>query len=90
MELAERGNIPAGSKANAEYTDCHTEYIGCPNETRIVFNDAQTSGGLLIALSPQNAARLIQSIRGAGYRLPTAIIGRVVAEHPGNIRVLCQ
>jgi selenide,water dikinase len=90
MKLAQRGNIPAGSRANAAYTDCHTEYEGCPEEVRLVLNDAQTSGGLLVALEPREAARLGPTLRSGGYRLPTAIIGRVTAEHPGNIKVLCQ
>ncbi len=90
MELASRGNIPAGSRANAAYTDCHTEYVDCPEEARLVLNDAQTSGGLLIAQRPGDAATLMLSLRERGYRLPTAIIGRVTAEHPGNIKVLCQ
>lgn len=90
LELAKRGNIPPGSKANAEFTDCRVEYDDCPEEARLVLNDAQTSGGLLIALKPEDAAKLMLSLRERGYRLPVAIIGRVTTEHPGNIKVLCQ
>jgi selenide,water dikinase len=90
LELAGRGNIPPGSKANAAATECLVQYAGCPEDAIAVLNDAQTSGGLLIALPRGNAEVLISRLRKEGYSLPTAVIGRVTVEHPGIIKVLCH
>jgi selenide, water dikinase len=86
-ELAARGNVPGGSKRNAEYTRCKVEYAGCPPEAELILNDAQTSGGLAIALPEAAAQRLLELLATQGYTQPATIIGRCVAEHPGHIRV---
>ncbi len=89
-ELARRGNLPPGSRANADYTDCHTTYRNCPEEARAILNDAQTSGGLLVSLPSAGAAQLIERLSGGGYPLDVAVIGRVTEEHAGMIEVICQ
>jgi len=89
-ELALAGNFPAGSKRNAEYTDCHVEYVDCPDAARLVLNDAQTSGGLLVSLPPDQAERMLALLSERGYQLPCAVVGRVVDAHPGNLRVVCS
>lgn len=89
-ELAGRGNIPPGSRANAEFTDCRASYRDCPEAARAVLNDAQTSGGLLVSLPPAGAEELLQRLRHGGYRQPVAIIGRATEEHAGMIEVICQ
>jgi selenide, water dikinase len=57
--LAERGYIPAGSKANWELVAEHTR---CPSNWTEHFKfmaaDAQTSGGLLLAVPPNRASQL--------------------------------
>jgi len=88
-ELALAGNYPAGSRRNIEYSAPSVEYIGCPPEAELVLNDAQTSGGLLIALAPEAAPRLLAGLVAGGYPLVAAQIGEVVAAHPGIIKVLC-
>lgn len=90
MELARRGNLPPGSRANADYTDCRVSYRDCPAEARAILNDAQTSGGLLVSLPPANAAQLIERLSSGGYSLDVAIVGRVTEEHAGMIEVICQ
>ncbi len=86
-ELAARGNVPAGSRRNAEYTKCKAEYAGCPPEAELILNDAQTSGGLLVTLPAAKAQLLLEQLAKQGYLQPAAIIGRCVAEHPGRIRI---
>jgi len=88
-ELALAGNYPAGSGRNAEYTDARVRYAGCPPEVRLVLNDAQTSGGLLIALPEEGAQRMLAQLAAGGYPLAAVVIGHVTAKHAGMINVLC-
>jgi selenide,water dikinase len=57
-----------------------------PQYLQDIFYDPQTSGGLLIAVSKAKAPRLQAKLRSSGIEAP--VIGRVVAEHKGKIRVL--
>ncbi|MBN2081238.1 selenide, water dikinase SelD [bacterium] len=90
MELADRGNIPPGSRANAEFTACRVDYGAAPDSVVAILNDAQTSGGLLVSLSPDSAKQLIARLAGGGYPYEPRIIGYVTDEHAGNIKVECQ
>ena len=53
---------------------------------RILCADAQTSGGLLLAVPPENEAALLEALR-AEATPAVAVIGRVVAGEPGAIAV---
>lgn len=88
-ELATAGHYPGGSKRNAEFTDAKVEYRGDKPAARLVLNDAQTSGGLLIALPPALADKLMVGLEASGYSLGTAVVGKVVEDHPGRIVVDC-
>ena len=49
--------------------------------------DAQTSGGLLLAVPAENEAALLEALREE--RTPVAaVIGRLTAEAPGQVRVI--
>jgi len=51
-ELADKGVIPGGSLANLEFVSPSVCFdAAVPHETRVLLADAQTSGGLLVALS---------------------------------------
>ena len=66
------------SKTNREYTEPETHFDGTPDAyRREFFYDAQTSGGLLIALPPEKVPMLIEKLNASGA-LATAIIGEVV------------
>jgi selenide,water dikinase len=54
----------------------------------LLLSDAQTSGGLLIALPPAAAQELLAGLRASGYPLAAAVVGRVTPEHPGRIVVV--
>ncbi len=88
-KLAIEGNYPGGSMRNAEYTDCKVDFRGDPQAARLVLNDAQTSGGLLVALPEALADKLLSGLAGSGYSLSAAVVGKVVADHPGRIVVNC-
>jgi len=86
-ELAERGAIPGGTRRNLESLTGAVEFAaGIDETTRLLLADAQTSGGLLIAL-PESQ---VQTLRAAleRERAPVAAqIGRVVAGPAGRIAV---
>ncbi|MFZ5980152.1 MAG: selenide, water dikinase SelD [Candidatus Zixiibacteriota bacterium] len=76
-ELATAGVIPGGSKDNYNHTRPHVFYSDHISQTkRLMLNDAQTSGGLLIALTPEKASKLVGKLRAE--KIDAVIIGRVV------------
>jgi selenide,water dikinase len=87
MELAERGTIPGGTKRNREALDAHVKFgAEVPEPLRVLLFDAQTSGGLLIAVEAGQADALVQALEREGT--PAAVrIGRVARGTPGSITV---
>ena len=86
-ELAEAGLVPGGSKTNLAYVESTTRFDPALREAdRLLLADAQTSGGLLIAVPPQREAKLVQELQAAGT-LAHAVIGEVVAGVPGSLEV---
>jgi selenide, water dikinase len=84
--LASRGVIPGGTQRNLEAAD-RVEWdpeLGAAD--RYLCVDAQTSGGLLLAVPSENEAALLSALKEE--RTPVAaLIGRVIAGNPGQIRV---
>ncbi len=67
-ELVEAGCVPGGTGRNRAATDPRVEWSERVDETtRILLNDAQTSGGLLVALPPEEAGAALAEWRAAGY-----------------------
>ena len=56
-----------------------------PHE-RLLCVDAQTSGGLLLAVPPENETALLEALREAATPA-AAVIGRLVSGPAGQIRV---
>jgi selenide,water dikinase len=87
-ELAEQGNICAGTSRNAEFTDPRIDYHDGADGWRMLLNDAQTSGGLLVALPPGRVREYVERLAATGYPLPVGQIGRIVrGDRPARIRV---
>jgi selenide,water dikinase len=85
-ELAERGAIPGGTKRNLEsLKDVVTFEPDVAPVDRLLLCDAQTSGGLLIAVPPRRRDALAEEL-GSAY----AAIGTVTAGNPGAITVKRQ
>jgi selenide,water dikinase len=84
--LASRGIVPGGTQRNldAAVKVDWAEDVGPVD--RILCADAQTSGGLLLAVPPENEAALLEALRDEGT-LVAAVIGRVVAGEAGRIAV---
>ncbi len=87
VELAERGAIPGGTKRNREALAPHVTFDPAVGEAmRVLLFDAQTSGGLLIAVDPDRANTLLAALQREGT--PAAVrIGRLARGVPGAIAV---
>lgn len=82
-EAVARGCIPAGLHANREFAECMAadqDGAAISDTVRALLYDPQTSGGLLIALPPDNADILVAELNTAGYA--AARIGEVLAGSP--------
>ena len=90
LELAARGCVPGGTQANLATFGAHVLWGEQTQPERLVLADAQTSGGLLIAVAPEREAGLRRDLEAAGT-LAQARIGRVLAPESvaaaGSIRV---
>jgi selenide,water dikinase len=87
MELCERGSIPGGTKRNREALESHVKFAAAiPEPLRVLLFDAQTSGGLLIAVEADQADALVKALEREGTPA-AARIGRVARGTPGSITV---
>jgi selenide,water dikinase len=85
LELAARGSVPGGTRRNYEAAR-EAEWSPELTETeRLVTVDAQTSGGLLLAVAPARLEPLLGALR-AEHTLAAAEIGEILPE-PGKLRV---
>jgi len=85
--LAEAGLVPGGTKRNLEYVASCTQFADRVSEIdRLILADAQTSGGLLIAVPPERESELLEELErhGAPAR---AVIGELTPGAPGSIQV---
>jgi len=85
--LAGRGFVPGGTARNLEAAAPRVEWAEDVTETdRLVAVDAQTSGGLLLAVPRENEAALLAALASQGT--PAAVtIGRLTSHNPGRVRV---
>ncbi len=87
LELVERGAIPGGTKRNREALAPQVKFAdGVPEPVRVLLFDAQTSGGLLIAVDASRTDALISALEREGT-LVAARIGRLTSGVPGTIAV---
>ena len=82
-EYYETGFVPGGLHRNRDFRKNVVSFSkNVPDSLQDLLFDPQTSGGLLIAVSKAKASRLLSKLHS-----PAAVIGRVVAEHKGRIKV---
>jgi len=87
-EYAEMGLVPAGSHANRRFCDQHLAADpGVDPISLDLLADAQTSGGLLVALPVRHKDVYLSRLKRAGLE-QAAVIGEVSRAGPGRIRVL--
>jgi selenide, water dikinase len=87
-ELAATGCIPGGTRRNLEDLEPDVAWDAGLNELqRLILCDAQTSGGLLIAVPPQRVEALLAGL--AAENTPVAaVIGTLLEGPAGRIRIL--
>jgi len=81
-ELAELDLFPSGSRRNRDSLEGKVDWGGVGETDQLLLSDAQTSGGLLVALPPDRAESFEAEFAGAPY--PAVRIGEV---SDGSLRV---
>lgn len=85
--LVAEGHVPGGTKRNlADLMEDVVFETGVDDDLRTLLADAQTSGGLLIAVAAERADDLVASLGGHAGRV--AHVGTVVEGAPGTVVVL--
>lgn len=91
LKFAKIGTIPAGSRANQFYLDDDKKVellADIPEEHEVLLYDAQTSGGLLIAVPSEKTDMLLQAIRETDHPFEPVVIGHFIEAEPGFIRIV--
>ena len=85
-EYAAMGLVPGGSFANRRFCENHLQVAPGLDPLLVdLFSDAQTNGGLLLAVAPDRAEAFLDCLQGHGSH--AAIIGAVTGQTPGRIRL---
>ena len=85
-ELVRKEVVPGGTRANHKFLQEKVIWEQISFEEQLILSDAQTSGGLLIAVSPENSGRLLEKLHERGA-LQMAVIGEITSDDPLQIRV---
>ncbi len=80
-ELAAEGVVPGGTRRNLDAAAPFTDFGDASEATRLLLADAQTSGGLLIAVAAERVAELAAAVDGA------VAVGTVREDSAEGIRV---
>lgn len=87
MDLIAAGCYPGGTKKNWQHYAQWIDYdASITQHEQILVCDAQTSGGMLISVPAAKCDALVASLRKHNA-LASAVVGEVVADHPGRITV---
>jgi len=87
QEFTNKGLIPGGLHRNVEFYSKLVHFAeAIPQYVKDVLFDPQTSGGLLIAVSPDSAEGLLDKLHKADIKA-AAIVGEVVGKPEGEILV---
>lgn len=84
--LADAGEVPGGTHNNERFLASRVRWSSSVAPARqIVLTDAQTSGGVLIAVPPDASGRLLGELERRAVR--AAVVGELVAGEAGQIEV---
>ncbi len=84
--LATAGVIPGGSYNNLDFVSNFVDFGTLPRTDQLLLCDAQTSGGLLIALPAKEAQNLVNDLHEAGIN-EAHIIGEMTSKGEGMIQI---
>ncbi len=86
-ELIAADEVPGGTERNLAALEGQVEWVAqLPAAERLLLADAQTSGGLLIAIPPEDEHALREALAAAGA-LATATVGRVAGAREAPLHV---
>ncbi len=85
--LAAAGIIPGGTYNNLDFVQQDVEFGTHTRTDRLLLSDAQTSGGLLIAMQASDAENYLADLNKSGLSA-ACVIGEFVAKGKGKINVL--
>jgi len=84
--LLARGMVAGGTRRNHAFVAPDVDFGALDEDEQLLLADAQTSGGLLLAVAPDRAGDLVAGLRARGT-LAAAVIGRMTEANPGRIIV---
>ena len=86
-DLVAAGMVAGGTQRNHAFVSERVDWGDLPLDEQLLLADAQTSGGLLLAVAADHADDLVAALRAHGT-LAAATIGRVIEGEAGTIRVV--
>ena len=88
IDYAKMGLVPAGAYKNRGYSIGKVETEGIEEHYLDLLYDPQTSGGLLISVSPKELPQMMADFAAAGMETKTAVIGEVKEKSDKLIRLV--
>jgi len=85
-DLAVAGTIPGGTYNNREFVDKVADFTSLSRTAQLMACDAQTSGGLLVCLPPDEAERYVEELIKNGIK-DACIIGEIVHNDKAEIKL---
>ncbi len=85
-ELLAADMVAGGTRRNHAFVAPEVDFGGLPESEQLLLCDAQTSGGLLLAVPARAADDLVAALR-ARDSLAAAVIGHTTEQHPGRIEI---
>jgi selenide,water dikinase len=86
-DLARQGLVPGGTKRNLAWVEPNAAFApGLSHFEKLILCDAQTSGGLLIAVPAEREVELVADLTRRGTAA-AASIGELVAGEPGTLEI---
>lgn len=79
----EGGFLTKAHRSNAQYTEEHLDVSALDSLMRLLINDPQTSGGLLLSVDPKHSSQIVQTLR---QKFKSAeIIGSVIERQDKSV-----
>jgi selenide,water dikinase len=88
-DLLANGMVAGGTIRNHAFVEPDVDFGALSESEQLLLADAQTSGGLLLAVAPERADALVTACRARGADT-SAVIGALTADGPGRIKIVDQ
>jgi selenide,water dikinase len=85
-DYVKAGILSGAAERNRSFAERLLDADGVPEEAMAVVCDAQTSGGLLVAMPPEAAAEYVARLHAAGVS-DAAVVGRITEKSGGRILI---